>query len=133
MGTFYFVTMAEVQKKAEGGAKKQQKIKLHVNGTILSHRRSKRKQRHQTTLLSLEGVNTKREAEWYLGKRVAFIYKAQTTRRTMSGKQTKLRVVWGRIMRTHGSVGAVRARFAINLPPSAYGSDVRVMLYPSNV
>ena len=129
---------ATTQKKVEkkGGDKKKsavQRIRLHVPGTVLGHRRSKRKQHHNTTLLSIEGVRTKEEARWYLGKRVAYVYKAPTKRRTMSGKETNLRVVWGRLMRTHGSIGVVRAKFAIDLPPAAYGKPVKVMLYPSNI
>ena len=36
--------------------------------------------------------------EFYLGKRVVYIYKAQTER-----KGTKFRTIWGRVTRAHGS------------------------------
>ena len=105
-------------------------MRLHVAGTVLGHRRSKRKQHMQTTLIGIEGVQTKKAAQFYLGKRVAYIYKAPTARKTASGKLSKLRVIWGKIVKAHGSIGVVQARFASNIPPSAYGHSVRVMLYP---
>ncbi len=105
-------------------------MRLHVAGTVLGHRRSKRKQHHQTTLIAIEGVQTKAAAQYYLGKRVAYIYKAPTARKTASGKLTKLRVIWGKIVKPHGSIGVVQTRFSVNIPPSAYGQPVRVMLYP---
>lgn len=95
-----------------------------------------------------------------MGKKVAYIYKAQ---KEVSG--SKYRVVWGKVTRRHGSNGVVRAKFKTNLSvrfvsspqchhellfsdflftsvmlfvpfylqPTAIGGSVRVMLYPSNV
>lgn len=121
-------------KKSKSAAKpKEHKNRLYVPGTFLMHRRSKRHQHHQTALVSIEGVQTKESARWYLGKRVAYVYRAQTKKRLRCGKMSTLRVVWGRIMRPHGSIGVVRVHFSIDLPPAAYGKPVKVMLYPSNV
>jgi large subunit ribosomal protein L35Ae len=119
--------------KENKSAKKVESVRLHVAGTVLGHRRSKRKQHNQTSLISIESVQSKSAAQFYLGKRVAYIYKAPTARRTASGKLTKLRVIWGKIVKAHGSIGVVQAHFAHNLPPSSYGKPVRVMLYPSKI
>jgi large subunit ribosomal protein L35Ae len=50
-----------------------------------------------------------------------------------TSKGSKYRCVWGRIRRTHGGNGIVRASFAKNLPPKAMGATLRVMLYPSAI
>ena len=50
-----------------------------------------------------------------------------------STKGKSYRCVWGRIRRTHGDNGVVRASFANNLPPRAMGATLRVMLYPSRI
>ncbi|CAG7909357.1 unnamed protein product [Brassica rapa] len=40
--------------------------------------RLKSNQYPNTSLIQVEGVNTTEEAEWYKGKRMAYIYKAKT-------------------------------------------------------
>jgi large subunit ribosomal protein L35Ae len=102
--------------------------RLYVKGVVSSFKRSKRNQVSHTNILVLEGVHDKKAADFYLGKRVAYIYKAKTER-----NGSKFRVIWGRITRAHGTNGSVRAKFRVNLPPKALGAAVRVMLYPSHI
>lgn len=48
--------------------------------------------------MSQDDVLCEQATEFYLGKRVVYIYKAQKER-----KGTKFRTIWGRVTRAHGS------------------------------
>jgi large subunit ribosomal protein L35Ae len=65
---------------------------------------------------------------FYLGKRVAYVYRASKER-----QGSKIRVIWGKVTRPHGNSGVVRATFHHNLPPQSFGASVRIMLYPSSI
>merc|ERR1711977_807332 len=80
--------------------------RLYVKGRHISYQRAKRNTNPNTSLLQLEGVSTTEAANFYLGKKVAYVSRA------------------------HGNSGVVRAQFRHNLPPKSFGASVRVMLYP---
>jgi len=102
--------------------------RLYSKGRVLGHKRGKRNTRPNTSLLQIEGVANKEDAQFYLGKRVAYVYRAK---REIAG--SKVRVIWGRVTRSHGNNGVVKSKFRSNLPPHAFGASVRIMLYPSNI
>ena len=82
--------------------------RLYQKGRILGHKRGKRNSKPNTSLLKLEGVTNKEDAQFYLGKvwscgglclkiflnnfkqRVAYVYRAK---REVRG--SKVRVIWG--------------------------------------
>ncbi|KAJ8537904.1 hypothetical protein K7X08_014444 [Anisodus acutangulus] len=47
-----------------------ERVRLYVRGTVLGYKRSKSNQYPNTSLIQIEGVNTKEEVDWYLGKRL---------------------------------------------------------------
>ncbi|KAI0339518.1 60S ribosomal protein L33-A-like protein [Trametopsis cervina] len=102
--------------------------RLYSKGRILGHKRAKRNTRPNTTLVQIEGVASKEDAQFYLGKRVAYVYRAK---KKIEG--SNVRVIWGRVTRSHGSNGVVKSKFRSNIPPHAFGASVRVMLYPSSI
>lgn len=54
--------------------------------------RGKRTQYNHTSLIQIDGVASKGEVDFYLGKRLAYVYKAKTLK-----KGTKYRVIWGKV------------------------------------
>ncbi|CDU17853.1 hypothetical protein YYC_04373 [Plasmodium yoelii 17X] len=114
--------------KNKKGNKKMKAPRLYEKGVILGYKRSQRNQDPNFTLLSIRNVNTRKHAQLYVGKRVAYVYR---TNKHHDG--VKIKCIWGKVCRTHGNSGVVRARFATHIPPQAFGNRVRILLYPSNI
>jgi len=102
--------------------------RLYVKGRHVSYQRGKRNTNPGTSLIKIEGVADSKAASFYLGKKIAFVYRAH---REVRG--SKIRVIWGKVTRPHGNSGMVRAQFRHNLPPKSFGASVRIMLYPSSI
>ncbi|EGP84886.1 unnamed protein product [Zymoseptoria tritici ST99CH_1A5] len=102
--------------------------RLYVKGKHLSYQRGKRNTNPDTSLIQIEGVENTKDATFYLGKRIAYVYRAKKEIRG-----SKIRVIWGKVTRTHGNSGVVRAQFRHNLPAKSFGAMVRIMLYPSAI
>ncbi|WWC98007.1 hypothetical protein V866_004896 [Kwoniella sp. B9012] len=102
--------------------------RLYTKGRILGHKRGKRNSRPNQSLVQIEGVDSKEAARHYLGKRVAYVYKAK---REING--SRVRVIWGRISRPHGNSGVAKAKFRVNLPAKVFGASCRIMLFPSTI
>mmetsp|Transcript_114415 Transcript_114415/g.160592 ORF Transcript_114415/g.160592 Transcript_114415/m.160592 type:complete len:135 (-) Transcript_114415:41-445(-) len=114
------------KKTAKGKTTKKVATRLYTKAVILGHKRSRANSYPTVTLLKLQGVLTREDTAFYLGKKVAYVYRAKTEKRN-----SKWRILWGKIRRPHGNSGVVRAKFKNNMPPSAFGAQCRVMLYPS--
>jgi large subunit ribosomal protein L35Ae len=71
---------------------------------FVGFKRGKTTQSEQFALLKIKGLNDKKDASYYFGKRVAYIFKAKTLR-----NNTKFRTIWGKVVKTHGNSGLVRA------------------------
>merc|ERR1719161_2763898 len=126
----YTMPVAIEGKKAKGSKAKKTKqpVRLYAKGIICGYKRHKNNVYPSCTLLKIDGVRTKEDTNFYLGKRCAYVYKAN---REVKG--SKFRVLWGKVRRAHGNSGMVRAKFRKNVPPRAFGAPCRIMLYPSNI
>ncbi|KAK5109520.1 60S ribosomal protein L33A [Meristemomyces frigidus] len=102
--------------------------RLYVKARHLSYQRGKRNTNPGTSLIKIEGVDSPKDATFYNGKKIAYVYRSSKEIRG-----TKIRVIWGKVTRPHGNSGVVRAQFRKNLPASSFGGMVRVMLYPSAI
>ncbi|ODV86745.1 hypothetical protein CANARDRAFT_27147 [[Candida] arabinofermentans NRRL YB-2248] len=102
--------------------------RLYVKGKHISYQRSKNITNPDTSLIKIEGVAGTEDAKFYLGKRIAYVYRV-----SKEVRGSKIRCIWGKITRTHGNNGLVRAQFKSNLPAKTFGASVRIMLYPSNI
>ncbi|KAB8204440.1 ribosomal protein L35A [Aspergillus parasiticus] len=71
--------------------------RLYVKGRHLSYQRSKRQVNPNTSLIKIDGVDNTEAANFYLGKKVAFVYRAK---REVRG--SNIRVIWGKVTRPHG-------------------------------
>jgi len=108
--------------------------RLYCYAIFTGYMRGLRNQHENTALLKVEGAKDKKDAWWYVGKKVAFVYKTKN-RNKVPGRpiKKKLRVIWGKVTRPHGHIGMVRAKFQTNLPPTAMTKKMRIMLYPSSI
>ncbi|KAL2319869.1 hypothetical protein Fmac_028838 [Flemingia macrophylla] len=101
------IAIAKMVKGRQG-----ERVRLYVRGSILGYKRSKSNQYPNTSLIQIEGVNSKEEVAYYCGKRMAYIYKAKVKK-----NGSHYRCIWGKVTRPHGNTGVVRAKFKSNLPP----------------
>ena len=105
---------------------KTQPVRLYVKGVFTGFRGGKTAQHEGQALIKVQNCNDIKGAKFYLGKKIAYVFKAKNT-----VNNTRFRVMWGKIINTHGHMGSVRASFVKNLPAHAIGTSVRIMLYPN--
>merc|ERR1712138_379517 len=116
------VAKASSTEKAKAGSR------LYVKGVVAGYRRALTNQKSHTSLIKIQGVDDSKDLQFYLGKKIIYMYRVKN-----ETKGSKFRVMYGKVCAPHGPSGVARCKFAKNLPPSAIGAPVRIMLYPSRV
>lgn len=94
--------------------------RLFVPARFANFCRNKHNTNAAHPIIEIDGVDNKADAQFYVGKRAAFVYKGQ-------GNRTQC--ISGKVMTTHGNKGAVIVKFKHNLPAHYIGAMVRVCLY----
>jgi large subunit ribosomal protein L35Ae len=72
---------------------------LSYRGKHISFQRAKHDIRPNTSLIKIEGVDDTKAATFYNGKRIAYVYRGKKEIRG-----TKIRVIWGKVTRPHGTL-----------------------------
>merc|ERR1712216_54970 len=124
---FFAEGKKQVKAAREGKATKAG-TRLYVKGVVAGYRRALTNQKSHTSLIKIQGVEDSNDLKFYLGKKIMYMYRAKTEK-----DGTRFRVMWGRVCAPHGTSGVARCKFRKNLPCSALGAPVRVMLFPSRV
>merc|ERR1711908_22632 len=120
-----FFSAAKKQVAAAKEGSKKPGSRLYVKGVVAGYRRALTNQKNHTSLIKIQGVEDTEDVKFYLGKKIMYMYRTKTEK-----DGTRFRVMWGKVCRAHGTSGIVRAKFKNNLPPSALGAPVRIMLFP---
>jgi hypothetical protein len=63
--------------------------RLYSRAVFMGFRGGRTTQSENQAILKLEGVGTKSDAAWYLGKRVAYVYRAKKARKTFDKHESK--------------------------------------------
>merc|ERR1711981_354787 len=124
----FFAQAKKQVKAAREGKGTKAGSRLYVKGVVAGYRRALTNQKSHTSLIKIQGVDDTKDLDFYLGKRVMYMYRAKAEK-----EGSRFRVIWGKVCGSHGTSGTARCKFKSNLPCSSLGAPVRIMLFPSRV
>ncbi|KAF8592486.1 ribosomal protein L35Ae, partial [Ramaria rubella] len=99
-------------------------------GHILGHKCGKRNTHPNTSHIQIEGASNKEDAQFYLRKWIANIYRA---RERCAWYESLGDLIDRRVTHLHGNSAVVKSKFRSNLPPHCFGASVHIMIYPGNI
>merc|ERR1719389_372394 len=100
---FFQEAKKQVAAAKDGNAKKTGS-RLYVKGVVAGFRRALTNQKSHTSLIKIQGVDDTKDLEFYLGKRVMYMYRAKTEK-----DGSRFRVIWGKVCGSHGTSGTAGA------------------------
>lgn len=83
------IFMAAVAKKVRKTQRTGKPSRLYAKAVMTGYTRGKSDQKPNHSILKIEGVSTKEDTQFYLGKRVAYVYKAKSLK---SGTKYRVRI-----------------------------------------
>lgn len=103
--------------------------RLWAKAVFTGYKRGLRNQHENHSILKVEGCRNRKNALFYIGKRCVYVYrgKAKLNAPGAAEKKSNVRAIWGKITRSHGNSGSVRARFTTNMPGHAMGHRIRIV------
>ena len=72
--------------------------RLYVKGRHLSYQRGKPNTNPNISLIKIEGVDDMKASQFYLGKRIAYIFR---TTKVCNKTGSRINVIWGKVTRPH--------------------------------
>merc|ERR1739841_411553 len=93
-----FFELARKNIKASGANKGKKTTRLYCKAVVMGYKRSLRGQSTNTNLIKIQGVEDTESTDFYLGKKVLYMYRAKTER-----NGSFMRTIWGKVTRSHGT------------------------------